>query len=218
MKRKILIAGLDSKLKAKLVKLFINNNFTVAVSVNNKELPPDNKNNNLIEIPWNIKSPLSAKNLILECQHKLNGFDEALVILSSQHSNKPIHEILSSDIEYAIDISLKGNIFLLKELILYFQNVKTGNISLVHNSPQSKIFAPLYAASAGGLAELTKSLFASYQNEQLTINSFMSGSELIEEYAEYIFHNISGRTKKLHGKILRFQDKLHPFSFTSQKR
>ena len=218
MKKKIIIAGLDSKLKEKLVTIFLNNNFTVAVSTNSNKSDTNKKNNNLLEIPWNIKSPLSAKNLILECHNKLNGFDEALTILSFKPSNRPIHEISSYDIEFAIDSSLKGNIFLLKELILYFQKIKTGNISLIHNTLQSEIFDPLYAVSAGGLTELSKSLFASYQNEQLSINSFISNSEGIEEYAEYIFQNISGRAKKIHGKIFKFQDRINPFSFNSQKR
>jgi len=218
MKRKIIITGVNSELKEKLVKLFLDNNFTVAISINSKEPGFTRKSDNLIGIPWNIKSPLSAKNLILECQNRLNGFDEAITILSFKPNNNPIHEISSSDIEYAIDSSLKGNIFLLKELILYFQNIKTGNISLIHNTLQSEIFAPLYAAAAGGLTELTKSLFASYQNEQLAINSFVSSSGGIEEYAEYIFQNVSGRTKKVHGKIFKFQDRINPFSFNSQKR
>ncbi|MCK5152946.1 MAG: SDR family NAD(P)-dependent oxidoreductase [Spirochaetales bacterium] len=218
MKRKILITGLDSNLKTKLVELFLANNSIVAVSVDSKNKKQSQKNNNLIEIPWNSRSPLSAKNIILDCQNKLDGFDEALTIFSSEHNNKPIHEISSSDIEDNIDTSLKGNIFILKEIILYFQNKGTGNISLIHNINQNEILAPLYALSSGGLSALTKSLFASYQNEQLAINSFSSQSFEFEEYADYIFKNISERGKSVHGKLYKFQDRGMLKSFTIQKK
>jgi len=218
MKRKILITGLDSNLKTKLVELFLGNNSIVAVSVKDPSKKTRSKNSNLIEIPWNNRSPLSAKNVILDCQNKLGGFDEALTILSSEHNNKPIHEISSADIEDALDTNFKGNIFILKEIILYFQNKGEGNISLIHNINQNEIPSPLYALSSGGLSALTKSLFASYQNEQLAINSFSSPSLEFEEYADYIFRIISERSKAVHGKIFKFQDRGMLKSFSMQKK
>lgn len=216
MKRKILITGLDSNLKTKLVELFLGNNFIVAVSINSQNKKRKQKNDRLIEIPWNSRSPLSAKNMILDCQNKMGGLDDALTIFSSEHNNKPIHEISSSDIENTIDTSLKGNIFILKEIILYFQNKGMGNISLIHNINHNEILAPLYAIGSGGLSALTKSLFASYQNEQLAINSFSSQSYEFEEYADYIFKNISERGRTVHGKFFKFQDRGMLKSFTKQ--
>lgn len=217
MRHKILITGLDSNLKTKLVELFLGNNSIVAVSTN-YPVKKTKSNNNLIEIPWNSRSPLSAKNMVLDCQNKLNGFDEALTILSSEQNNKPIHEISSSHIENSIDTNLKGNIFALKEIILYFQNKGTGNISLINNINQNEIPAPLYALELGALSAFTKSLFASYQNEQLTINSFSSHSFEIDEYADYIFKTISDRGKPVHGKMFKFQDRGMLKSFTMQKK
>ena len=217
MKQKILITGPESNLKTKLVELFLGNNSIVAVSTNghNKK---SNKKSNLIEIPWNSKSPLSTKNMILECHNKLSGFDEALTILSSEQNNKPIHEISSSNIEETIDRNLKGNIFVLKEIILYFQNKGIGNISLINSITQNEISAPLYALELGALSSLSKSLFASYQNEQLTINSFSSQSFELEEYADFIFKNISDRGKTVHGKMYKFQDRGMLKSFTKQMK
>ena len=218
MKPQILITGLDSNLKTKLVELFLSNNYIVAVSINSNNKKQNKSNSKLIEIPWNSRSPLSAKNMILDCQNKMGGFDEALTILSSEYNNKPIHEVSSSDIEDAIDTNLKGNIFALKEIIQYFQNKGSGNISLIHNMNQNGIHAPLYALGAGGLSELSKSLFASYQNEKLAINSFSSQSFEIDEYADYIFKNISERGKTVHGKMFKFQDRGMLKSFTIQKK
>jgi len=218
MKHKILITGPDSDLKTKIIELFLENDSLVAASFNNPDKKPDTKKKNLLEISWNNKSPLSAKNIILDCQNKLGGFDEALTILSSDHNNKPIHEISSSEIERAIDTSLKGNIFIIKEIILYFQNIGSGNISLIHNIDQNDISAPLHAIGTGGLSALTKSLFASYQNEQLTINSFSSNSFEIDEYAEFIFRNITERGRSVHGKKFKFQDRVMLKSFTMKKQ
>ncbi len=216
MKKKILITGPESNLKTKLVKLFLSNNSIVAVSTETPNKKSSSKKSNLIEIPWNSKSPLSAKNMILECHNKLSGFDEALTIFSSEQNNKPIHEIPSSIIEEAIDTNLKGNIFILKEIILYFQNKGVGNISLINSITQNEIPAPLYALELGALSALTKSLFASYQNEQLAVNSFSSQSFEIDEYADFIFKNISDRGKVVHGKMFKFQDRGMLKSFTKQ--
>lgn len=211
MKRKILITGLDSKLKTKLSKLFMDGNYKVAVTVNSSNKKVNPGSSNFIEIPWNNRSPLSAKNIILECQNKMEGFDDVLTIFSSEQNNKPIHEISSAEIESTIDSNLKGNLFILKEIILYFQKIGAGNISLIHDIEQGEILAPLYAVETGGLSTLTKSLFVSYQNEQLTINSYRSNSGELTDYAEYIFNTISERTKPVHGKTFKFQAKGRPF-------
>lgn len=218
MKQKILITGLDSELKTKLTRLFLDGNYKVAVSVNTKNKKNKSGNSNFIEIPWNNRSPLSAKDLILECQNRMGGFDNALTIFTSKQSNKPIHEISSAEIESAIDSSLKGNIFILKEIILYFQKIGTGNIALIHDIEQSEILAPLYAVESGGLSTLARSLFISYQNEKLSINSYRSYSGEIPDYAEYIFKNITENKKPVHGKNFKFQSKGRPFSFSAQKR
>ena len=211
MKRKILITGLDSELKTKLASLFLDNDFRVAVTVSTQNKKNKPGANGPFEIPWNNRSPLSAKDLILECQNKMDGFDNALTIFTSRQSNKPIHEISSAEIESAIDSSLKGNIFILKEIILYFQKIGTGNIALIHDIEHGEILAPLYAVEAGGLSTLARSLFASYQNEQLSINSYRSNSEELTDYAEYIFKNITESVKQVHGKNFKFQSKGRPF-------
>lgn len=211
MKRKILITGPDSGLKAKLVKLFLDGDYKVAATVNTQSIKTNSNNSSFIEIPWNNRSPLSAKDMILECQNKMEGFDDALTIFSSQQNNRPIHEISSADIENAIDSGLKGNLFVLKEIILYFQKIGSGNISLINDIEHSEILAPLYAVETGGLLTLAKSLFASYQNEQLAINSYRSNSGELGDYAEYIYKNITERTKPVHGKIFKFQGKGRPF-------
>jgi NAD(P)-dependent dehydrogenase (short-subunit alcohol dehydrogenase family) len=216
MKRKILITGLDSELKTNIVQLFLDNEYTVAVSINNQK--GKTKTKNLIQIPWNNKSPLSAKNLILDCQNKLGEFDETLSILSSKLNNKPIHDISSSDIENAIDTGLKGNIFILKEIILHFQKKGNGKIFLIQNTDHNEFLAPLYAIVEGSISSLIQSLFASYQNEQLTINSFSSSSSEIKEYSEFIFKNITERGKTVHGKKFKFQDRGMLKPFTLQKK
>jgi len=218
MKHKILITGPDSKLKNKLVELFLSHGSIVAVSTSNHNNKTNSKKSNLIEIPWNSKSSLSSKNMVLDCNNKLNGFDEALAILSLENNNKSIHEISSSDIENAVDSSLKGNIFILKEIILYFQKKESGNLSLIHNIDQNEIHAPLYAVGSGGLAALTRSLFASYQNEKFSINSFTTNSVEINEYAEFIFRNTIEKGKSVHGKKFKFQDRGMLKSFTIQKK
>jgi NAD(P)-dependent dehydrogenase (short-subunit alcohol dehydrogenase family) len=218
MKQKILITGLDTELKAKIVKQFLDAGYLVAVAIINQDLKPNTTNKNLIEITWNHRSPLSAKDIILNSRNKLNGFEEALIILSSQNNNKPIHEVLSSDIENTIDTSLKGNLFIIKEIILYFQKTGKGNISLINDIDQSEILSPLNAVGSGGLAALVKSLFASYVHESFTINLFSFISGELESYTEYIFKGITEKTKSIHGKIFKFQERGIPFSFPIQKK
>ena len=218
MKRKILITGLDSELKTNIVQRFLDNDIAVAVSINSQKGKTKTKTSNLIEIPWNNRSPLSAKNLVLECQNKLGDFNETLSILSSDQSNKPIHEISSSDIENSIDTGLKGNIFILKEIILYFQKKGNGTISLIQNNDHTEFLAPLYAIEKGSISSLIQSLFASYQNEQLTFNSFSSNSLEIKEYSEFIFKNISEHGKSTHGKNFKFQERGMLKSFTMTKK
>ena len=207
MEKRILITGLDSKLKARMIKLFLDGNFQVAATISKMNINDKKVNKNLLEIPWNNRSPLSAKDIILECRNKMDGFDNSLTVFSSQQNNKPIHDSSSADIENVIDTNIKGNIFILKEIILYFQKQGKGNISLIHDIEQSEIVSPLNAVETGGFSSLANSLFAFYQNENLAINSFKSNSSEWEDYAEYIYKNISERENQIHGKVFKFPER-----------
>ncbi len=204
MRKSILIAGQNKLLEKPLTEIFLNKGYSVIITsaaedeVNKKELHT---------ILWNMRSPLSAKNVVLNAASIVEKIDEALVLFSPAKIIKPFHETSAAEIERSVDFQLKSNLFIMKEIIAYFQKQGRGTLSLVHHLPGTEILPPMDALGAGSFTGLVKSLFTFYQNEQVSINAYLSSSSETEEYSDFIFRTISERQKPVHGKFYKFSEK-----------
>lgn len=204
MKKNILITGQNKLLKKSLTDIFLNKGYHVITTHTEKQ---KTKTKALHIIPWNMRSPLSTKNVLLDAASQQGDLDEIIILFPWAQIIKPFHETSSAEIEWAVDIELKSNLFIIKESIAHLQKEKGGTLSLVYYIPGTEILPPLDALGSGGFTGLVKSLFTFYQNEKTSINSYVSSSTETEEYAEYIFKTIDERQKPVHGKYYKYSEK-----------
>ncbi len=202
MEKNILITGQHKLLKKPLIDIFLNGGYRVITTVTDT---PGKPQKGLREIQWNIRSPLSAKNVILDAAS--DSLNEILVIFPGTQIIKPFHETSSAEIEWAVDTQLKSNLFIIKEGINHLQKQGNGTLSLIYYIPGTEILPPLDALGSGGFTGLAKSLFTFYQNEKTAINSFTSSATEVQEYTEYIYKTITERQKPVHGKFYKFSDR-----------
>ncbi len=203
----VLITETDTPLGEELLRLYLKKGSKVvgARSVADTS-QPDSNNKDLLIVPWKRKSIFSTRNLILQAQNRFDRIDEALILETPAVEKKPIQELSCLDIEMAVDEWIKGNLFLLREILLYFKNRTGGVLALIDYSEHSGgMSPPLESALRGSFRSIARSIFSSSSQENVFITGFESDSLKIPEFAEFIAGTLEEKGKRVRGKWFRFQ-------------
>lgn len=202
MGKRLLIAGRNSKLIDELVREARAAGYEVTATLDEQAEDRTDYEGQLRWVRWRRRSPLSARTVVLQAAGVGAGFDEALVIHSPDAGRQPLHELQSAVLEQAVDGSMKGPLFMLRELITHFQKRGGGSIGLVLYQPDGEVTSPLDACTAGGFQGVAGGLFTYYRNEPITLRGFSATEAQPAEFAAYII-GILGEGKG-EGKWNRF--------------
>ena len=210
MAYKVLLNGKDTALGTQLSRLFLESGSRVAGLIEGgapAQLSGDDAEENLILIPWNRTSTLSVNNVIVESVNRLESIDGMVFLFQPVIDYKPIHELGLAQVESYIDTYVKGSIYLLREVLGYFQKRQRGSLYIVIHISGLEVLPPIDAVGTGAIESFTNSLFTLYQNEKVNINGFTSNSADTREFAEYIHNTIRQKARTTHGKWYRFSDR-----------
>jgi len=206
----ILLNGKNTPLGMQLSRLFLESGSKVAGLLEggpSTSLPGEEVEENLVLIPWNRTSSLSVHNVIVESVNKMESIEEVVFLFQPAIDNKPIHELSLAQVESYIDSSVKGSIYLLREVLGYFQKRQRGSLYVILHIAGLEVLPPIDAVGMGAIEAFTNSLFTLYQNEDVNINGFTSDSSDSREYAEFIYNTIQQKARTTHGKWYRFSDR-----------
>jgi hypothetical protein len=153
---------------------------------------------------WNRGSPISAKNVFLKALNHFGTLDELLLLGNPSLSAPPLHEISFETIERSVDEWIKGNLFLLKSVLSRYLEKRGGILALI-NLRNSKPSSPLEEALQRSFSGLAHSLITSYGDKGVNIITFESALDEPEEYAEYIYRNLSEKGNRQSGRWLRYR-------------
>lgn len=215
MGKTFLIAGTWSAVTIELIQGALSRNDRVLAALDpDAEQPPIEPDwqKNLRYIPWNRRSPLSAKTFILEGTNAFERIDEALLVYAPEGAGRAIHESALAEIEETMDDDLKGLLFLLKELFAFFEKQKSGTLSCVFFDKGMENLPPLEAAVAGAFRALVPTLQRGYGNEGFLVRGFHAAADQPKEFAQYIL-GFSERTEKTAGRWVKYSGKTGFFSF-----
>lgn len=226
MSRIVLITDIDTPLGFDLSKTFLEQGNTVigTVTALGKESNFKALSSSSFTLRrWQRSSPLSTKNLLLSIINDFNKLDEALLLQPPSLPAKLLHEVTTAEIEQGVDFWIKGNLFLLKEILDIFSKGNGGVLALINYSPKDStgILPPLESTLRGGFQALAKSLFSSYSREDLYINGFESNTAQSGDFAHFIQQTLHERGRRVRGRWFRFQAKsglLSPFRIASFNR
>ncbi|MBI9107281.1 MAG: hypothetical protein JEZ04_11110 [Spirochaetales bacterium] len=165
-----------------------------------------------LNIIWNKRSPLSARNSILTIINRHKRIDEAIISYQPGEFNKTFHEISTPVYDLMIDRWIKGYGYLLKELIQLFIKQKSGRISLILDSNGLKVMTPVESAVFSYLKTFVQNLSILYQNEAFRIYCFESDSNRAEDFINFYFKTIS-EGRYVPGKLYKFTDRKSLFDF-----
>jgi len=206
----ILLNGKHTALGIQLGRLFLDDGARIAGLVEGgagENVPGEEADENLFPIQWNRTSPISVHNVVVEAVNRLDTIDEMIFLFQPAIENKPIHELSLARVESYIDTYVKGSIFLLREILNYFQKKQAGTLHVVFHTAGLEVLPPIDAAGSGALEHFTNSLFTLYQNEPVHMNGFTSNSPDSTDYAQFIHDTIVQKARSSHGRWYRFSDR-----------
>ena len=126
MNNKWLITGIYSELLDDIVQETGKRGVSV---VTTSELS-DNGGTNVTYVPWSPSSLLSARSVVFSIDKQQFAIEHAVILCSCHQINSLLSELQSASIEKEINVSLKGILFILKEIERYFFHRGSGMITV----------------------------------------------------------------------------------------
>ena len=219
----ILLAGMAGPLLTELTEEELALGNRVAVTAPREEaerIPAGGKSaatpQNLHYIAWNLRSPLSARTVVLDAFNALDSVDEAIIVFSADMEKEEFHEMSFADMEKTVDESIKSFFFLGKEVFSALRRQKRGALSFALHDGGVEVLPPPQAAAAAAFRAFASSLFAQYQNEPFGLYGYYSSAAQTRPFARFLSAS-AGRTEKSARRWVRFSGKQSLFSFARNK-
>ncbi len=205
MQEAILITGKYSAISDDLIQESLNRGKRVFASyADEKPEVPDSIGEQLTYLTWSRRSLLSARSLVLSADHNSGGFAKAIVVCSPEGIHAPLHETQSALIEERIDLSMKGYLFLIKELSAYLLRSGGGDLTILWYDGGAEILAPLDAAIGGAMRELARSLLAFYENEPVRIRGLEASEADTRAVAKWAIDMSLDRSERSSGRWQKY--------------
>ena len=216
MTRGILIVGNESSLfsaaaaeAAKRVTSFVTvpvpNRFPIAEGA---ILPKTETIPKAIPLSWNPSNSISARTLILAAENRLQQIDNAIVVCSPPAVFKSAQDLTPEEIEILVTDHIKGWLYLIRELVQYFNRRGSGSLHLVapeipvNKNSQADLLGPSALASFRSFAQgvITSQAGAGFQVMGFTTAE--AGDEA--DFAAWFFRIIDEAAAKNSGRWHRY--------------
>jgi len=153
---------------------------------------------------WNRSSPISAKSMFLKALNRFDTVDEVLLLGDPHLALPPLDEVSYEMIERTVDCWVKGNLFLLKNVLSRYLKTGAGTLALVntrfHEEP-----SPLEEAIQRSFMGITRSLLTAYGDRGINVVAFESTDDHVMDFAGYIYKSLTDRSSRSSGRWLRYK-------------
>ena len=211
MSSAVFISDINTPLGLEITRLFLRHDRAVFGTVSTddeKTSVPEAlslKDGDLLHVEcWNRSSPISARNMLISAMNNFTDFDDFLLLGNPIPVTTGFHTVKVDAFQKEVDTWIKGDLFLLRDILSFCTDRQKGNLSLIclnHAHPE----APLEEMIRRGFTGLANSLLHAYGGKDLNIFAFDASSDVSEEFAAFIFRHLSERKDKASGRWLRFQ-------------
>lgn len=181
-----IVTGANQGLGYEIAKQFIIEGAKVTLCARNIELlnkvhqeflgfAPDE---NILIQQTDIAQPEQVKQLIANTIKKFGGLDILVANAGVYGTKGPLEKIDWQEWSDAIDINLKGTVFLCKEAVPFFKQKKSGKILIVAGGGATKPmpFLSAYAASKAGVVRFGETLSEELKDFNIDVNMIAPGA------------------------------------------
>ena len=198
MGKTILVTGKEGFLGNEISQYFLNQGSRVAASIlpRKDSVPNVSQDRRLLQYPWSRRSPVAAKNFVLQAVQEFGSLDEAWLVIQPEREAFPLAELAPLALDEGLDSTVKGTLYLVRELLQYQSTRPSLVLRFVFYDEDPTSQPPLAALHYHGLKALVTSLMAQAHKRQLTIWAYETMVPKAEEYAAFLLGsktNQSGR-------------------------
>ena len=211
MGKVILITGSETLLGRKLIEKNLAAGNKVIAPVHSKdENSNEPQKNNLFVVPWNRSSVISTRTVIREGIRVFQKIDEAILVYSENKTNDQLLDFSTSEIDEEIDSTIKGVVYLTRELIKFISAEKESAISFVIVKKSQNRESSLGAGFRGFFRAFADGVLL--ENNNLYRCAFTTAVSEMDSYAAFICNLMDERPEKANGQWLNFSERKNLFS------
>ena len=223
MEKTILVTGKDTFLGNEISKFFLGQGARVGVSItprNQDSHPSLEQDERLLTVPWYRRSSISAKNLVLQTVNQLGPLDEAWIIFTQEHEKTALGETSASVLEESLDESLKGLVFLTRELLLAQAARPEFRLIFVFFDEDRLELDPLCALQYEGAKAFVSSVLANARRKNHLIWAYEAAHPQADAFAQFVLSHPRNPENKTFGpgRWSLFEEKKNLFSGFFPKR
>ncbi len=207
MDKIVLIIGSETLLGRKLIEISLNKGYRVIAPVmTTQEKLKESTKKNLRIIPWNRGSLISAKTVLREALRSYGKIDTVIFIHPEAKAGASLAEMPIETVEETLNTFLHGSIYLMKELIDYFQEKEEGSLIFAETEKESESSSPVSNLIKGGFHSFSDSILLS-QLPGVYKCGFTTMVSEMEEFGEYILKMCEEKDSRANGEWLKFSEK-----------
>ncbi len=211
MGKVILIAGSETLLGRKMIEKNLAAGNSVIAPVESKS--EDNntpRKNNLLVVPWNKSSIISARTVIREGLRVFKEIDEAVLVYSDNKTNSQLNDLSTSEIDEAINSSINGTVYLTKELLKIFSASKSATLAFAVVNKLQTVNNPLEQGLSGFYKSFADSIIIS--DNKIYKCAFTTSISEMDSYASFICRILQEKPQKADRQWLNYSERKNLFS------
>ena len=191
MGKTILVTGKEGFLGNEISQHFLNQGCQVAVTVppRKEAFPSVDQDRRLLQFPWSRRSAVAAKNFVLQTYQEFDGLDEAWLVITPDREAFSLAEMAPLAIDEAIDSSVKGMLYLVRELLQRQAVQPSLVLRFVFFDEEPTTLPPLAAVHYHGLKAMVTSLLGQARKRHLTVWAYETLVPRAEEYLLYLLNS-----------------------------
>lgn len=143
---------------------------------------------NLYSFPWKKTSPLSIRNLFLEVDRELLGFEDAIIVFDLPNSRNNYDKITFNEIHFALEDYLKPYLSITKEFLNYYNSKKIpGKITFIFFYSEKIDNDPILSCIYNGIKSYVKGLLNFYyKHDEISMIVIENNEKISQNYIDFI--------------------------------
>jgi len=150
-------------------------------------------------VSWNPYSPFSTGSGVLAAKKFCNKLDAVVIHVLNQHISIPFYQVTWTNIEYAIDRTLKSVFFLIREFSVQLMRQGQGLLLLAYRRLLEKEEDPLSAMIDHAIIRMGERLFDQFAYTDILFHAVHSEESSENGFAAHIMsllESVPGRAKR----------------------